>query len=229
MGQRVFAPVVRAAMIVLTIVLATACHRGSRAGRLPGGRGVDVQFVPNSARREGTVTDRALRFYAGDRVLLQQTGATFVGEFEVDTKAQIAWFGRKSNVDALSARVAYEAARVGATHFVLLESGVDVRDIVVSPEHTETQSESHVHRGHVHTDSVTVHRPAQSIRTESPFAKFAVFRIDPSRWAELPDGLRPSPLAIAPVTPVPSSTAFPAPKPVPTESAGSAGGEDVRL
>jgi hypothetical protein len=107
---------------------------------------------------------------------------------------------------------------------VLVEAGVDVKEYQVAPERTETESQSGVGRdGRTHTESVTVHKEAQSIRTESPRGRFALFRVDPARWSELPAALRPVPMAGEPSStttttnaPVSHPSTLPTPSPTPT-------------
>lgn len=182
----------------------TGCHRmgpvNHGGGFGPGGNAVGVQFNPYSAVRPDPATRDAVRFYEGDKATLSKVGAQYVGDLEVDANANASsvafpGFTKKPNANVLAQRAAYEAAKVGATHYVLVESGTDVNEYQVAPQQTETESVSGYDRnGRKVTQSVTTHHDAKSIRTETPRGRFALFRVEPERWNELPAALRPAPM-----------------------------------
>ena len=121
---------VLAACVVLSL---PACRRSDRGDTRSS---ADVSFTPYTAVRSERSTDAAIRFYEGDKQALSKVGAQYVGELLLERKAR-----RSERSDA---RAADEAARVGATHLLLIESG-----------------------------------------------RFALFRVDPQRWNDLPQQLRP--------------------------------------
>lgn len=181
-----------------------ACHRmgpvNHGGGFGNGGASVDVNFTPYSAVRSERATESAVRFYEGDKQTLAKAGAQYVGELELDAHESVAFpFNKKKkkNIgDLLAGRAASEAAKVGATHYLLVETGVDVNEYQVTPEQTETEQVSGYDRnGRKITNSVTTKHDAQSIKTEAPRGRFALFRVDPNRWSELPQQLRPAMMA----------------------------------
>jgi hypothetical protein len=170
-----------------------------------GGANVDVNFTPYSAVRSEKATEQAVRFYEGDKQTLSKAGAQYVGELELDAHENVAFpFNKKkkgSIGDLLSGRAASEAAKVGATHYLLVETGVDVNEYQVTPEQEETQQvQGYDQHGRKVTNSVTTKHEAKSIRTESPRGRFALFRVDPNRWSELPNQLRPAMMAGEPAS-----------------------------
>ncbi len=187
-------------LVAFGLLSVAACHR---FGPINHGGGpssaVGVEFSPHSAVREVASTSNAVRFYAGDKAMLQALGATYVGDLDVDAQQSLHMpFSKKPSPESLAGRAALGAAGVGATHYVLVESGVDVKEYEVAPERTETESASVMGRdGLMHSQSITEHKKAQSIRTETPRGRFALYRVDPLRWSELPAALRPVPLAPA--------------------------------
>lgn len=192
-----------ALVLAFGLVSIAACHPmgpTNHGGGFSSGSAANAHFSPNSAVRDSASTASAIRFYAGDKAMLQNAGATYIGDLDMDAHQTLSLpFQKKPTAESLAARAATEAARVGATHYVLVEAGVDVKEYEVAPERTETESASVVGRdGRTHTQSVTEHKKAQSIRTETPRGRFALFRVDPARWSDLPAALRPAPLSPAP-------------------------------
>lgn len=188
-------------LAALAFVALTGCHRmgpvNHGGGFGPGGSAVGVQFNPYSAVRPEQATRDAVRFYEGDKATLSKVGAQYVGDLELDANQRVAFpgFTKKPNGEMLAQRAAWEAAKVGATHYVLVEAGTDVNEYQVTPQQTETESVSgYDANGRKVTQSVTTHHEAKSIRTETPRGRFALFRVDPQRWNELPAALRPAPL-----------------------------------
>lgn len=198
-----------AAVAFASLTAVTGCHRmgpvnhGGGFGK--GGAAVDVNFTPYSAVRSEKATEQAVRFYEGDKSLLSKAGAQYVGELELDAHESAAFpfkKKRKQNIgDILSGRAASEAAKVGATHYLLVETGVDVNEYQVAPEQEETQQvQGYDQHGRKVTSSVTTKHEAKSIRTEAPRGRFALFRVDPDRWNELPEPLRPAMMAGEPTS-----------------------------
>jgi hypothetical protein len=198
-----------AAFALVSLTAVTGCHRmgpinhGGGFGK--GGAAVDVNFTPYSAVRSEKATENAVRFYEGDKTTLSKAGAQYVGELELDAHESVAFpFNgkKKKNIgDILSNRAAAEAAKVGATHYLLVETGVDVNEYQVAPEQEETQQvQGYDQHGRKVTNSVTTKHDAKSIRTESPRGRFALFRVDPNRWNDLPTQLRPAMMAGEPTS-----------------------------
>lgn len=192
-----------ARVLAFGLVSIAACHPmgpTNHGGGFSSGSATNAHFSPNSAVRDSASTASAIRFYPGDKSALQNVGATYIGDLDVDAQQTISLpFQKKPTAESLAARASSEAARVGATHYVLVEAGVDVKEYEIAPERTETESASVVGRdGRTHTQSVTEHKKAQSVRTETPRGRFALFRVDPARWSDLPAALRPVPLSPAP-------------------------------
>jgi hypothetical protein len=191
-------------LALLTVASLTGCHRmgpTNHGGGPSGGNAVGVEFTPYSAVRSDPATRDAVRFYEGDKATLSKVGAQYVGELELDANQRVAFpgFSKKPNANTLAQRAAYEAAKVGATHYVLVEAGTDVNEYQVTPQQTETESVSgYDANGRKVTQSVTTHHDAKSIRTETPRGRFALFRVDPQRWNELPPALRPAPMPAPP-------------------------------
>jgi hypothetical protein len=196
-----------AAFALVSLTAVAGCHRRGSVhhGGGYGGANVDVNFTPYSAVRSEKSTESAVRFYEGDKTLLSKAGAQYVGELELDAHESFSSpFGKrkKQNVgDLLSHRAAAEAAKVGATHFLLVETGVDVNEYQVAPEQEETQQvQGYDQHGRKVTNSVTTKHDAKSIRTEAPRGRFALFRVDPDRWNDLPTQLRPAVMAGEPTS-----------------------------
>lgn len=192
-----------------SLTAVTGCHRmgpvNHGGGFGSGGAAVDVSFTPYSAVRSEKATEQAVRFYEGDKSTLSKAGAQYVGELELDAHESVAFpFNKKKKTnigDILSGRAASEAAKVGATHYLLVETGVDVNEYQVTPEQEETQQvQGYDQHGRKVTNSVTTKHEAKSIRTESPRGRFALFRVDPNRWNELPAPLRPAMMAGEPTS-----------------------------
>jgi hypothetical protein len=192
-------------LFAASLTAVTGCHRmgpinhGGGFGK--GGAAVDVAFTPYSAVRSERATESAVRFYEGDKQTLSKAGAQYVGELELDAHENVSFpfNGKKkknSIGDLLSGRAASEAAKVGATHYLLVETGVDVNEYQVAPEQEETQQvQGFDQHGRRVTNSVTTKHEAKSIKTEAPRGRFALFRVDPNRWNELPTQLRPAMMA----------------------------------
>jgi hypothetical protein len=200
-----------ACLFAASLTAVTGCHNmgpiNHGGGFSNGHSNVDVNFTPYSAVRSEKSTETAVRFYEGDKALLSKAGAQYVGELELDAHESVAFpFNKKKqNVgNILSGRAASEAAKVGATHYLLVETGVDVNEYQVAPEQEETnQVQGYDQHGRKVTSSVTTKHEAKSVRTASPRGRFALFRVDPNRWNELPAQLRPAMMA---GDPAPAST-----------------------
>lgn len=179
----------------------------------------DVHFEPYTAVTHGQAATSAVRIYKGDKPSIDAAGAAFLGELELEAHESLGNpFRHKSsrpNVDALSSRAASEAARRGATHILLVEAGVDVQEYKIAPAQTTTDTvQGYDQSGRRVSQSVTTHHEAQAVRTESPRARFAIFRVEPGAWTNLPGPLRPEPtpaMAAALAAPPPPSTPPPAP------------------
>jgi hypothetical protein len=203
--MRTTIPLLAACLFAVSLTAVTGCHRmgpvNHGGGFGNGGAAVDVTFTPYSAVRSERATESAVRFYEGDKQLLSKAGAQYVGELELDAHENVSFpFNgkkKKKNIgDILSGRAASEAAKVGATHYLLVETGVDVNEYQVAPEQEETeQVQGYDQHGRKVTNSVTTKHEAKSIRTEAPRGRFALFRVDPNRWTELPAPLRPTMMA----------------------------------
>ncbi len=159
--------------------------------------GTSAQFSPYSAIRPEPSTANAVRVYEGDKAILRSAGATFVGDLDVDTQQhlQLPFDSKRPNYDGLAPRAALEAGKVGATHFILVDAGVDVTEYTVQDAHEETETQvGYDQYGRKHVQSVTTHRPEKTIKTAAQRGRYALFRVDPSRWGDLPPQLRPLPL-----------------------------------
>ncbi len=188
------------------------------------GNGTSAQFNPYSAVRPDPATVTAVRIYEGDKQTLRNAGATFVGDLDVDAqqKLDLPFDKKRPSYDGLAPRAAMEAAKVGATHFVLVDAGVDVTEYTVqhAQEHTESVQVYDEH-GRKRTESVTTYRPEQKIKTSQQRGRFALFRVDPTRWSELPEQLRPIPLEGVSTTPAPKTEPQQMAIPVPTPESNS--------
>lgn len=179
-----------------------------------------VTYHPNSAVSPGpNLSPRAVRFFEGDFAMLQARRARYLGEVEIDVE-RVFGLGQKPTQETLAARASDEAAKRGGTHFITVAEGVDVRERVVENERVESHEE--IVRdayGRPVRHTVTEVTPAQTVRTETPHARFAVWRVEPTEWAALPAGLRPEPTAevAASAQPIggPVATARPAAPPPP--------------
>lgn len=117
----------------------------------------------------------AVRFYEGDKTTLSKAGAQYVGELELDAHESVSFpFNAKKKKNV----------------------GDHVNEYRVAPEQEETQQvQGYDQHGRKITNSVTTKHEAKSIPTESPRGRFALFRVDPNRWNDLPTPLRPAMMA----------------------------------
>jgi len=173
-----------------------------------------VAYHPNSAVSPGAnLSPHAVQFFEGDFASLKDRRARYLGEIEIDVE-RVFGLGQKPTQETLATRAADEAANHGGTHFITIAESVDVRERVVENERVESHEEivrDAYGRPVKHT--VTEVTPAQTVRTETPRARFAVWRVEMNEWPALPAGLRPQPTADA--------SAAPASTPIGVTSAGS--------
>lgn len=182
--------------LLSTSTLVTACDNVRvKNSNLAPTANLGVRFEPHSAVSAGSrVTPEAVRFYAGDVETLRRLQPTYVGELVVDVRKQWGW-EKTPEVEELAARTAIASAEHGATHYILVEQGVDVHERLLTPETTEITSEKSVDAdGRVHEKKVATTRPAEVATTTTPRGRFLAYRIDPARWSELPLPLQPKPL-----------------------------------
>lgn len=186
---------------------------------------VGVRFEPYSAVAAGAkVTPEAVRFYAGDVDTLRRFHPTFVGDVYVDVSKQWGW-EKTPEFEALVSRTATESADNGATHFILVEKGVDVHERLLTPETTETDTETTVDdQGKVHEKKVQKTKPAETVTTTTPRGRFRAYRIEPAYWSQLPVALQPKPLpGGTDVAPMPAADDAGAPGVAPGMEEGGAG------
>lgn len=202
----------RALVLVLSLapslLFATACDNVRvKNSNLAPAANLGVRFEPHSAVSVGArVTPEAVRFYPGDVDTLRRFQPSYVGELVVDVHKQWGW-EKTPQVDELVARTAVASAENGATHFILVEAGVDVHERLLTPDTTESTSEKSADAdGGAHAKKLEATRPAEGAAKTTPRGRFLAYRIEPARWSELPLPLQPKPLpGGTDVTPAPAA------------------------
>jgi hypothetical protein len=134
-------------------------------------RGVDISFHPSArADAQPRVVASAVELRGeSDTTLVKEAGGIYLGELEVVGQKAGLMYMSQSGGGTLSGRVSLEAASRGATHFYLASSRI------------ENGVETHPSRN----GSTT------SIPTSKTHARYALFRVEPGGWANLPASYRP--------------------------------------
>ena len=136
---------------------------------------VDYRPSPSVTGVYSRVTGSAITFAESDKAALDQAGAVYLGEIEVHGVRGGLVSGGAGPAN-LTGRSSLEAAQRGASHFILLTG--DVQRITTG------------------TDVVVTRYGAYAApRTEQDVtARYALLRVEPGHWQELPPALRPEPL-----------------------------------
>lgn len=164
------------------------------AGCLPStqyNKGVDVDYRPSAASEgQSRVAGSAIAITEPQRSSLEQHGVVYLGELEAHAERDT--INLSTGARDLEGRMSIEAAMRGATHFELRSSAIDKR---LERQASPLGTASH--------DATT-----QVSRLK---VRYALYRVEPARWSELPRGLVPSaygsPAKAAPTMAAPSTTA----------------------
>ncbi len=158
---------------ILAGALATAACGG---GKLGGGPSYHFGAAPSAPQGLAPATMMAVEIQTADRAALEGVGGQIIGTLHVQidqTSSALAGPTSAPNGNKLTPQAAREGAEHGATHFTY---DGDTSDARVSFTHV------------VGTKDHTV------------VGKFTMWRVEPARWAELPEKLRPAPATSATLT-----------------------------
>jgi hypothetical protein len=159
------------------------------------------EYEPYSASATFTpVTGRAVEVFEGDIETLKRAGGKIVGYLDVSGNGF-------SSFRTTASRAARDAALHGATHFVVLGKDVDT-SYATTPGYTTSKTtgsaSAYAYGNYAHaygqSTTNTVYTPPQTYQINKPRARYAIIRVDPSRWTSLPEPIRPQPIPSKPAT-----------------------------
>ena len=162
---------------MLSLVLALSLTAVACGGGKLGG-GPTYHFGPSPTAPQGlkAVTQMAVEIKESDRAALEGAGGQILGILHVQidqTSSPLAGPTSAPNGNKLTPQAAREGAEHGATHFPYDGDTDDARMAI-----------THLGGGNDHT----------------VVAKFTMWRVEPTRWAELPEKLRPATAAAVSLT-----------------------------
>lgn len=158
-------------------LVAVACTPASQYNR-----GINVDYKPSGAAAgQSRLVGSALKYADKDLETIKATGAVYLGELEAHAEKDTD-LSNQSGANGLEGRMSLEAAQRGATHFTLTASDV---------EHKLAPSTGF---------SATPFQRNGVAQTQGIKARYALWRVEPGKWSELPKELRPEGLPGATTT-----------------------------
>ncbi len=149
------------------LVLATACGATTSFDHVA----INYQPSPNVTTPFARVTSEAVTYAEPDRKTLDAAGAVYLGVLELRGDRGLVSGG--AGPTNLTPRASLEAAALGATHYMLVSGDLQR---VSGPQTVVVTS-----RGGY----------ASSSQVQEVTARYAMLRIEPAHWADLPAPLRP--------------------------------------
>lgn len=140
-----------------------------------------AEFTPRSVTiARGPVTETAMVFYEGDLAALEKAGAEVQGKLELHGNAY-------AGATTLEKKAKAEGAAAGGTHVMLVDE---------SWTHTESKITSDTATTRSNGDGTyrTTFTPGMTQTRSNMHATYAVVRVPPERWGDLPAQLRPDPV-----------------------------------
>ncbi len=181
-------------------LVAVACTPASQYNR-----GINVDYKPSGAAAgQQRLVGSALKYADKDLEAIKATGAVYLGELEAHAEKDTD-LSNQSGANGLEGRMSLEAAQRGATHFTLTASDV---------EHKLAPSTGF---------SATPFQRNGVAQTQGIKARYALWRVEPGKWAELPKELRPEGLPGATSTTAATPASSASSTPIGAAPAGTAG------
>jgi hypothetical protein len=135
-----------------------------------------ADFKPRTAVTKSRLVDKALMAYADDIARLKELGGEDLGMIVVRGNGA-------ATPSELRERAMIEAAVRGATHLLIGGEQVDSEVVTLRGPSAVTSR---------YGDTlVTTTQPEQKATINRHSGGYEAIRVDPERWSELPDGLRP--------------------------------------